>query len=60
MEQVHPKQPEALGMAAAAATPASLAQAQAPKPVGKKVHASKTSSGEACPAKRVRLTNEMA
>ena len=43
MEQVHPQEPEALGMAVVVATPADPGQAQAPKAVDKKAHASKTS-----------------
>jgi len=42
-EQVHPQEPEAPEMAAVPATPADRGQAQAPKPVAKKVHAGKTS-----------------
>jgi hypothetical protein len=41
MEQAHPREPEALGMAAAPVTPAHPGQAQALKPVAKKAHASK-------------------
>lgn len=46
IKQDHPQEPEALVTAAAPATPASLAQAQAPKPVDKRGRASKTLAQE--------------
>jgi len=47
MEQAHPQEHEGPGTVAVVATPASPAQAQVPKPVANKDHASKQAGSKA-------------